>query len=350
MRCATPQPDLNPPPDVLHENIADDRRLYRLLWWGYLTLLPYTALFSAVALLSRSSTMVLFAILGFVTLAVQSFNLYAMRRVVAPNPFALPFGAGKLEDFSAFLCGVLFIPSGLYMGYIGSRGLVHPKPVLYGFALVPVVVSIVRELWLYIALQRLKREAAHPPLLLHAQMLAYRIAVLSDLGVLVAFGAAWLLTNAGDAASGERIDPLVTLILSLYSVWSGVALVRRSFRPLMDLPLPESEQLAILRTLARHYADYEDVGLLFTRASGRQRFILVDVAFPERTPVAEVERLRAAMEQDLAKELPGLMLTIRPLVTGSRESLPPTDDKPCQTGLHDTAAGPTNACGQGGTR
>lgn len=268
----------------------------------------------AVAALSNSSTMVVYVVSDLITLTVQAFILYAMRRVIAPNHFALPFGAGKLEDFSTFLCGTLMVPFGLYMGYVGLRGLLHPRPVAYGIALIPVIISVAREIWLYGALQRLARQASHPPSLLHAQAISYRIGLLSDVGVLVGFAAGWLLTRtAGTGAYGERIDPLLTVLLSLYSVWSGLLLVRHSFRPLIDLPLPEAEQLAIMRALAHHYPEYDNIPHLYTRASGRQRFVMIELMFPEERSVEAIEVLSAVMEQEIAAELPGLALVIRPI-------------------------------------
>lgn len=304
------------PPGILSENIEDDRRLYRILRWGYITLVPYTALFIAVAALSNSSTMVVYVVSDLITLTVQAFILYAMRRVIAPNHFALPFGAGKLEDFSTFLCGTLMVPFGLYMGYVGLRGLLHPRPVAYGIALIPVIISVAREIWLYGSLRRLAREASHPPSLLHAQAISYRVGLLSDLGVLAGFAAGWALSTSA-AGYGERIDPLLTILLSLYSVWSGVALVRHSFRPLIDLPLPEPEQLAILRALARHYPEYDNIPHLYTRASGRQRFVMIELMFPEERGVEAIQALNAAMERELSADLPGLSLVIRPVPAAS---------------------------------
>jgi len=83
--------------------------------WGYFSLFPLSAMFIVTEALLHSSAMVVCSVLSAISITVQSFSIYALRQVLQQETFRFPYGAGKLEDFSAFLCGVLFVPSGLYM-------------------------------------------------------------------------------------------------------------------------------------------------------------------------------------------------------------------------------------------
>jgi divalent metal cation (Fe/Co/Zn/Cd) transporter len=289
--------------------------MYALMRWDYGTLVPLWAAFVIAAALSNAAAMGAYAALTTISLVVQAFSLYAMRRVIVPNEFSLPWGAGKIEDFSAFLCGVLFVPAGLVMGYVGLLGLAQPRLPSYGLALIPLVYAAVRLVVLSVAAQRLLSATSRPSLLLRAYLFEYRSGALRDVAVLVSFLAAWLLERAGAPGTGRYADGALTTLLGIYAVVMGIMLVRRGFRPLMDLPLPEAEQMQIMKVLARHYRDYDDVGGLFARISGRQRFILIELTFPRGTALRDVERLRAAMEHELAAELPGLFFTICPGVT-----------------------------------
>ena len=302
----------------------EDRRLYRIMRWGYYSLIPFTVLFAVVAVLTNSSTMVIISALNVISLTVQAFSLYAMRRVIAPNPFGLPFGAGKLEDFSAFLCGVLFVPSGLYMAYVSILELISPEAVGYALGMIPVFFSALRLGSLYAAVRRLSRETAHPSLLLRAYFLDYRIGVLTDVSVFVTFGLGWLLMHNGQPALGNRIDPAVTLVLALYALWSGISLVRHSFRPLMDLPLPETDLLKIMKVLAAHYTEYDDIEGLYTRASGRKRFVDVEIVFPGGSTLSQIDALSSQMERELAAAMPGLVFEVRPLIEQGEENCPAT--------------------------
>jgi ferrous-iron efflux pump FieF len=291
----------------------DDRRLYRLMLWGYFSLFPFTVMFIVMAAIANSSAVVVYTVQSAISITVQTFSIYAIRQVMGGNQFRFPYGAGKLEDFSAFLCGVLYVPSGLYMAYDASMRLVHPQHVGYVLSLIPICLSAIRMVILYLLVRRLARRTRAPSPLLRAYLLDYRVGVLSDIGVISAFAVGWLLVHQGLVTMGDRVDPLIGLTISLYMVWVGASLVRRNFRALMDLPLPESEQMRVMKVLARHYADYDTIGTLYTRASGKLRFVEIELVFPGERTLDEIDALSTAMEEALAAEMPGLTFRIIPV-------------------------------------
>jgi divalent metal cation (Fe/Co/Zn/Cd) transporter len=93
----------------------------------------------------------------------------------------------------------------------------------------------------------------------------------------------------------------------------GVVLVRRNFRALMDLPLPEEQQLTILRVLARHFEDYDLVGTVCSRVSGKRHFVEIELGFDGEKTVEHVHALSRHMERDLTAEVPGLHFRIVPV-------------------------------------
>ena len=115
-------------------------------------------------------------------------------------------------------------------------------------------------------------------------------------------------------------------MIALYMLWIGVELVRHNFRALMDLPLPEEHQLTITRVLAAHYAEYDRVGTLYTRSSGKRRFVEVELGFDGDRTVEHVHVLSRHMENALAAELPGLHFRIVP-VWGPEEPDPVDDTR-----------------------
>ena len=298
---------------LVSQGYDGERRLYRLMLWGYFSLFPLSAMFIVTAALAHSSAVVVCSVLSAISITVQSFSIYALRQVLRQDTFRFPYGAGKLEDFSAFLCGVLFVPSGLFMAYDASQRLVHPHDVGYLVGLVPVTLSAVRMASLYLAVRRLARETRAPSPLLRAYLLDYRISLLNDLGIIVAFFIGWALNHGGKPMLGDRVDPLVAVAISLYMVWAGVWLVRRNFRALVDLPLPEAEQLRVMRVLAAHYADFDSIGTLYSRTSGKRRIVEIELVFPGDSMLSELEGLGATMEQELEREVPGLTFRIVPL-------------------------------------
>ena len=295
-------------------DLGDDRRFYRVMLWGYVTLFPLMILFVAVAVIANSSAVFVYSVNFAITIAVQGFSIYAMRQVMRENPFRFPYGAGKLENFAAFLGGVLNVPSGIYVACAASLRLIDPEHVGYGLSMIPIAVEAARMVVLYASVSRLARRTRDPAPLLQAYLLDWRVNVLSDCGVLVAFAAGWLLVVNGMETLGDRLDPLIALAISVYMIWVGVILVRRNFRALMDLPLPEEEQLRVMKVLAAHYADFEAIGTLYTRSSGKRRFVEIELAFAGERTLDELMALSAHMEEALAAGVPELTFRVIPVL------------------------------------
>ena len=295
------------------ETDAETIKLYRLLKWGLATELPMTVMFFTIAYFTGSSALTAIAIQSAVALVVNAFAVYAMRQVMRENAYNFPYGAGKLENFSAFLCGVLYVPSGLYVLFDAAERLIHAPQVGYLLSQIPVSISLARGVALYVIATRMVRATRNPSPLLHSYQLDYRVGMLTDGGVMISFALAWVLVDAGLPGIGDRIDPAVALVIALYMLWVGVSLVRHNFRALMDLPLSEEEQLAVTRVLAHHYAEYDLVGTLYTRSSGKRRFVEIELGFDGERSIEHVHVLSRHMEQALAEELPGLHFRIVPV-------------------------------------
>lgn len=289
-------------------------RLYRLLWWGQLTLVPMTALFVAAARLANSASVTVICVQSAIAIVINGFALFALRQVIRSNVYRFAYGAGKLENFSAFLLGVFYVPSGLYLAQDAAGRLFRAPAVGYELSQVAIVFSALRMLALYLLARRLMRNSGNPSPLLRSTLLDYHLCLLNDAGVSVALAIAWAFVAARLPAIGYRIDPLVALTIALYMLWIGASLVWHNFRSLIDLPLPEAQQMEIMRVLARHYRHYDAIGTIFSRASGNRRFVEIELGFAGDQTLAHLQTLSRLMEDDLAAEIPGLSFKIFPMV------------------------------------
>ena len=288
-------------------------QLYRLLRWGLAVEVPIVIMMVTSAVLAGSAALIAMAAQSGVALVINAFAVYAMRQVLRENVYDYPYGAGKLENFSAFLCGVLYVPSGLFVLYDAIERLIDAPEVGYLVGLIPVAITFVSGTVLFVLAARLKRRTPDPSPLLIAYRADYLIGMLTDGGVLIAFALGSVIVGLGQPGMGDRIDPVVALVMALYMLWVGVTLVRHNFRALMDLPLSEAEQLTIMRALAHHYADYDVVGTVYSRLSGNRRFVEIELGFNGDRTLEHVHVLSRHMEQDLATEVPGLHFHIVPV-------------------------------------
>jgi cation diffusion facilitator family transporter len=304
-------------------SVADESvRLYRLLRWGLIVEIPIVVITAVSAVLASSAALIALAAQSAIALVINGFAVYAMRQVLKHNVYSHPYGAGKLENFSAFLCGVLYIPSGIFILFDSVERLIHAPEVGYITGLIPVAITFSSGAVFFTLAARLMRRTKDPSPLLIAYRADYFIGMMTDGGVLIAFVAGTVLMRLSLGAAGARIDPAVALIMACYMIWVGVDLVRHNFRALMDLPLPEEHQLNITRVLATHFSDYDRVGTLYTRTSGNRRFVEIELGFDGERTVEHVHMLSRHMERDLAEQVPGLRFRIVP-VWGPEEAAAP---------------------------
>jgi len=73
-----------------------------------------------------------------------------------------------------------------------------------------------------------------------------------------------------------------------------------------------------MKVLAAHYADYETIGTLYTRSSGKQRFVEIELTFPGTCTLDEIDALGAHMEKALAADVPELTFRVIPAVAEPR--------------------------------
>lgn len=293
-------------------------QFYRLMIWEYASMFVMLGLFISVSVVANSEAVYVVAMQYLVSIIVNSFALYAIRQVISENVYTFPYGAGKLENFSAFLSGFFYVPFALYIIYDAVNRLQYAPEVGYLLSELPMVVSLSSMLVFYLLVRRIIRRSTNPSPLLLAYLLDFRIALFSDFGVLLSLLLGWVLVKCDLSAIGNRIDPLISLVIAFYMIWAGFSQVRQNFSALMDLPLSENEQLAIMRVLARHFDDYDTVGSLYSRASGKRRFVEIELGFNEMHSIRHVDQLGRKMELDLGAELPDLTFRIVPVCEACR--------------------------------
>ncbi len=279
-------------------SLDDDALLARiksLVDAAFFSLIPLAVLSLIIAWASNSLAILSLAVDYGLSFVVQLFAFKSVRAIAAANVIKFPYGTGKLENFSGFLYGALTIPTSVYILYVTAGRLAAPEgDVAFGIAQLAMLPSLVRSVWLYVAAARLHRLCDSP--MVESYRVNFRIATLFDVGVLSALLVAMLLGHAGHGGLAGLVDPAVSLLLACYMLYSGVTLTGSNFRILMDLPLPEDEQLKIMRVLAREFENYESIGTIYTRRSGKRRFLDIEVYLDARATVADVAELQTRMQ------------------------------------------------------
>jgi divalent metal cation (Fe/Co/Zn/Cd) transporter len=290
----------------------DVRALYRVMRWGFWSNLPVVALLIGVGATASSSAILVMMLQNVVDVIVQLFELYAIRQVIARDAEAFPYGAGKLENFAAFLWAVLTIPAAIYVLATAAGDLVTPDAVEYGVTILAILVSATRLTVLFVALRRVRERMGASSPVLEAYQADTLIDMLSNWGVVLSLAAGLALVSAGVASVGDRLDPAVAIMVAVYQLGLGGRIMLGNFRALMDLPLPVVEQLTVMRALAERHAAFEHIGAVETRVSGDDRIVDVELQFAPGTSIAHVEGVARGLRADLGPRLGGLEVRVAP--------------------------------------
>ena len=283
--------------------------LEKLSRFALLALLPLTAAFVLTGYFANSLTIGSMALENGASIIVQLFAFQSIRAMRSADPIRFPHGTGKLENFSGFLYGALTIPTACYILFHAVQNLIHPADhVAFGLAQLPLVPSLLVNIYIFRFALRLRRRHDSP--LVESYLIDYRVAVWFDAIVILAMAAGLGLNLVGARSYASYIDPVFSCGIALYMLRAAVGQLLSNFRVLIDLPMPEPEQLQIMRVLAEEFDAYDQLGSIRTRRSGTQRFVEVELYFDGSVDVKAVSALNARMQEKLHGKLRDVKLNI----------------------------------------
>ena len=282
------------------------------------SILGIAALFITFALIAHSETLVTYFMWSMSGIMVKVFGLISIKIMLRENQYLFPYGTGKIENFSAFLFGVSIAPLGLYFLIVSIYKLfVPPDPVSYGLCLIPLALALTRSSILTFWFKKMMIKHPSPSPLMLSYQADFRVAVISDSFLIAAFTAGWLLSLGRLDFIATRVDPFLSVTLSVIMIKSGTTLIIANMRSLIDLPLPENEILRVVKVITEFYDSFEGLGRVYTRRSGRFRMIEIEFMFDPSISLLNINKTEKNMFERLSKELPGVIFRIIPRIEES---------------------------------
>jgi cation diffusion facilitator family transporter len=221
---------------------------------------------------------------------------FSVRKADIPADEEHRYGHYKLENLAAAIEGILILVGSGVIAFEAIRKLVESAPVeRLGFGIAVMAVSGVANLAVSTYLYRQARLTESPALAGDAAHL--RTDALTSFGVLVGLALV-------DITGADWLDPAVALVVAGAIVFSGVRILTRSSRVLVDEALPPAE-LEAIRTAVHSFGSHGVVGYhqLRTRSAGSRRYVDLHVQFRAGTTLEEAHatahELQAAIEARL---------------------------------------------------
>jgi cation diffusion facilitator family transporter len=266
---------------------------------------------AALSVVSNSALILLKVIAGTVTGSVailteavhSSIDLIAsivafisVRKAGEPADESHRYGHEKLENLAAAIEGILILVGSAVIAFEAIRRLIrggHLQTVGLGIAVVGLSVAVNLVVSAVIARTARRTESAA----LEGDAAHLRTDALSSAGVLVAL----VLV---DLTGAQWIDPVAALIVAAAILNTGVRLVLRSTRVLVDEALPPGEVAAIRETI-EEFAGRGVVGYheLRTRRAGSRRYVDLHVQFREGTSLEDAHRTAHELQEQIASRL-----------------------------------------------
>jgi cation diffusion facilitator family transporter len=292
------------------------RELKNLVFWIFATLIPLTALTVIAGILSDSLAIASVAVGSIASLLLHLFNMKSIGIILSQNTFNYPYGTGKLENFSGFLYAAIVVPGALFIIYSAFDRFMHPSLTEIDFGIVQALLAITlaRDVWFLRRAARICRRFPDFSPMTGSYRLMMKLAMVEDISIFAGMFLGYWILAAGHGAAAVMADLIVAVIAASYMMYCAIDTLVRNFRSLVDMPLPEAEQLLIINALTADFDSWEGIGNIYSQLSGSTRMIQIELYVDADTKAREIEALQCRIRERLLLRFNKLQFHLIPLV------------------------------------
>ena len=276
--------------------IVRERNLKRYAWLSIAAALATIALKMLAWRLTGSVGLLSDALESLVNLAAAIVTLLMLTLAARPADEEHAFGYSKAEYFASGSEGMLILVAAVAIAWAAIERLFAPQPLeSVGPGLAISAAAALVNFGVARVLLRASRE--HRSIALEADSHHLMTDVWTSVGVIAGVGAVVI-------TGWQRLDPLIALAVAVNIVFTGVSLMRRSFRGLLDRALPRETVASIEDLLAPLRAQGIEFHALRTREAAGRSFVSMHVLVPGDWTVKRGHDLIESVEDRIQGLLP----------------------------------------------
>ncbi|MFL5866160.1 MAG: cation diffusion facilitator family transporter [Thermoleophilaceae bacterium] len=256
------------------------------------------ALKLAAGVITGSIAIITEAVHSSIDLIASLVAFFSVRKADEPADETHPYGHEKVENLAAAIEGMLILLGAAIIVYESLHRLVkgaHVGSLGVGIAVIGFSAAANLGVSGYL---NVRAKATDSPAL-EGDAAHLRTDAYTSVGVLIALvlvqvtGATW-------------IDPAVALAVAVAIVFSGVRIINRSSRVLVDEALPPEELEAVRRAIEEHGAS-EVIGFhkLRARRAGSRRYVDLHVQFRDGTSLSRAHEVAHELQGEIRGRLRG---------------------------------------------
>jgi ferrous-iron efflux pump FieF len=275
---------------------------------GMLLALLDTVIVTVALVAANSSVLLADFFKTLLELVAVMLSWLAIRRINRGANQQFEYGMGKMEHLVSLFVGLLMAVCLLLITVNAVRNILHPSHIEGIGILISIGDQIVyafvnAALWLK---NRSAARAGASPLM-EAQSKLFLTRMIGNVFILLSLGLSMALKQFSWAA---YIDPAASLLIGASILMAAMGLFSTSVSNLLDRTLEESDQIVILRELARHFDDYESLHTIRSRRAGTQVFVDILLEFDPEKKVGEVQKAIDDIRRSIEQAIRGSRVTI----------------------------------------
>ncbi len=229
----------------------------------------------------------------------SAVNLLAVRYALTPADSNHRFGHGKAEALAGLGQSLLVVVSAGFLLFETAHRFTDPRiPDQLGVGMAVMVFSMATTLGLVLLQSWVVRQTQSTAI--QADAMHYRMDLLSNAAVLLVL----VLATVGV----HWVDPLLALLIAIYTLFAVRGILWASLDELLDRELDEQTRKAVVAT-ALEEPLVLGVHDLRTRRSGRTLFFELHLELDPQLPLIDVHAISERVEQRLLGRWPGADVT-----------------------------------------
>lgn len=265
----------------------------------------------AVAVLSNSMAMYVTAAKALISIITAFISWISLRFAARQEDDVYNYGMGKMESLSSITKGSALLISFAIIIYTSVGRLFMPVALGRTGMLIAIGFSFFftcGNIYRWFRLRRHLTADERSPVLI-SQYKATNASIIVNAGSFLAVSLSLVLAGY---AWADYIDPVLSLLLSGYTLLNAYLIMSTSVGDLLDRTADESIQLIIMKALVEFFDEYTQVLGIRSRKSGGTIFVEIFLEFESGRTIGDLQVVIDRMQRSLEGKIRNSRITIVP--------------------------------------
>jgi ferrous-iron efflux pump FieF len=221
-------------------------------------------------------------------------NYIAIVIALRPKDETYRFGYNAIEDIVGLIQSSFIFGSATFMIIHSCTRLIDPKPLLDGnFGMIIIGISTLATGLVYILqLYTIKKTKS---IIIGVDAMHYQMDIMINVGLLISL---FLISKT----NALYIDPIVSIIISIYMLYSSFDFGKSAFNNLMSKELSDDIKNQIMNIISK-YQEIKGYHNLRTRQSGNMKFIQIHIELDKNMSFMEAHDISHKLEDDIERNI-----------------------------------------------